>query len=273
MVDETQSLGEATVIAAPRECPVCGTSNAAAELWCTECGFRLDAVPGEAPAGELTAAVVRLVSQLDGAEHPLFPGTHLVGRSQEADVMLRHPSVSRRHAQIVVDGEGVQVEDLGSTNGTRVDGVLLKPGEPVRLTRRARIAFGEVELIVEGLPEPTAETAEGAEAQIPPAERGPVLVGEDGRVLQLAPGVNTVGRRGDNTIVIPDPYVSGQHAEISVQDTAVLLTDKASTNGTLVNGERLSPDAPRELQDGDTVTFARVSFTFHAKPPTGAVEG
>lgn len=272
MVDETQSLGEATVIAAPRECPVCDTSNPAGEVWCAECGFRLDAVPGQAPAGELTAAAVKLVSQIDGAEHPLFPGTYLVGRSQEADVMLKHPSVSRRHAQIMVDEEGVQVEDLGSTNGTRVDGVLLKPAETVRLTRRARIAFGEVELIVEGLPEPTAEAAEEPEIQVPAPEGGPVLVGQDGRVLQLAPGVNTVGRRGDNTIVIPDPYVSGRHAEISVQDTAVILADKASTNGTLVNGERLSPDTPRELQDGDTITFARVSFTFHAKPPAGAAE-
>ena len=268
MAEETQSIGEATVAAAPQTCPVCGTSNPPGEVWCAECGFRLDAVPGEAPAQEPAQAALKLVAQRGGAEYPLAIGTHLVGRSQEAQVFLNHPSVSRRHALLVVDENGLQIEDLGSTNGTRVDGVPLKPHEPLRLTRRASLVFGEEELVLEGLPE---EPAAEAEPQAPP--EGPVLLGDDGKTVPLKPGVNTVGRRPDNSIVIPDPYVSGRHAEISVEGEAVTLTDKASTNGTLVNGERIPPDVPRELHDGDTVTFARVSFRLLWKPRAPAPEG
>ncbi|MGQ9525238.1 MAG: FHA domain-containing protein [Armatimonadota bacterium] len=262
MEDETQSVGEATVVTAPKACPVCGTSNPPGEAWCSECGFRLDAVPGEAPPLQAAEPSLRLVSQRDGRQYALARGTHLVGRSDEAQVLIDHPSVSRRHAMLTVDEDSVLVEDLGSTNGTRVDGRLLKPNEPVRLTCRARIAFAEEELVLEGLPEQQA-----AQAESPVEVEGPVLLGEDGKVVSLRNGVNTIGRREGNDIVIPDPYVSSRHAEISLQEGTVTLTDKASTNGTLVNGERIEPNTPKELHDGDTVTFARVSFRFLQKPP------
>lgn len=67
---------------------------------------------------------------------PLPPGEHIVGRDPAADVWLDSPSVSRRHARLVVDADGVAVEDLGSKNGTQVRGA--------RLTASARLADGDV---------------------------------------------------------------------------------------------------------------------------------
>lgn len=78
----------------------------------------------------------------------------------------------------------------------------------------------------------------------------------------VKPGENTVGRRPANDITIADPYVSGSHAVITASDGSFSLTDIGSTNGTLVNGERLAPNEPRELQDGDEITFAQVAFRF-----------
>ena len=49
-------------------------------------------------------------------------GTSAIGRSEESDVFLVDPSVSRNHAEIDVDTRGALVRDLGSTNGTFVNG-------------------------------------------------------------------------------------------------------------------------------------------------------
>jgi hypothetical protein len=54
---------------------------------------------------------------------PLEPGRELViGRRDDADVTIRDDGVSRRHASIHVEGEGAVLRDLGSANGTWVDG-------------------------------------------------------------------------------------------------------------------------------------------------------
>ena len=78
-------------------------------------------------------------------EAALTPGEHLVGRGQEAGLLIRHSQVSRCHARVRVTDEGVFIEDLGSTNGTfvrdqRVDGV-------VRLADGDRVRLGTVELV------------------------------------------------------------------------------------------------------------------------------
>jgi len=81
------------------------------------------------------------------AEHPLPPGSELVlGRSEGCDVTIADGSVSRLHARLVADIEGVYVEDLGSANGTFVDGerthgrVRLGHGQQVRAAQRAQSA-------------------------------------------------------------------------------------------------------------------------------------
>lgn len=60
--------------------------------------------------------------EIDGRVHRLTRPVTVVGRSTEADIILDDPGVSRRHAEIhVLDGQP-RVVDLGSTNGTFVDG-------------------------------------------------------------------------------------------------------------------------------------------------------
>ena len=52
----------------------------------------------------------------------LGDGENVVGRDPASHVHVDHASVSRRHARIAVAGLGVRIEDLGSKNGTTVDG-------------------------------------------------------------------------------------------------------------------------------------------------------
>ena len=62
---------------------------------------------------------------------PLLPGENVVGRDPAARVWLDSPSVSRRHARIVLEGDRATLEDLGSKNGTRARGALVTAPTPI----------------------------------------------------------------------------------------------------------------------------------------------
>ncbi len=84
-------------------------------------------------------------------EIPLGPGTLSLGRSQENDIPLEHESVSSTHCQVIVSDGGTMIKDLGSTNGTFVEGelveqALLRPGQTVHI--------GEVQMRFEAEDEP-----------------------------------------------------------------------------------------------------------------------
>ena len=70
-------------------------------------------------------------------KHAMAGDTVLVGRDRTCAIVLSHPAVSRRHARITLSGTAPLLEDLQSANGTyvnntRVDRVVLKPGDIVR---------------------------------------------------------------------------------------------------------------------------------------------
>ena len=78
-----------------------------------------------------------------GHEHILHPGTNIVGRDVGCDVALTWENgISRKHAELIVDQNGVTVNDLGSTNGTFIDGVQLSA--PTLLSPGQKVAFGKV---------------------------------------------------------------------------------------------------------------------------------
>ena len=66
----------------------------------------------------------------------------LVGRSRSAGIRIDHPMVSGRHLTIRRIGEGVEVMDLGSTNGTYVNGRKIAPNQPVILHPGDRLSLG-----------------------------------------------------------------------------------------------------------------------------------
>jgi pSer/pThr/pTyr-binding forkhead associated (FHA) protein len=69
-------------------------------------------------------------------------GENIVGRDPKARVWLDSPSVSRRHARIVVTGDRVTIEDLGSKNGTRIGNAKVKTLMP--LSDGAQLRFGSI---------------------------------------------------------------------------------------------------------------------------------
>ena len=76
---------------------------------------------------------------------PVRPGENVVGRTHRCDVRLDHRTVSRRHAVLAVAGSHISVRDLGSTNGTFVNGKRVQSG---KVTARDSLRFGDVVLDV-----------------------------------------------------------------------------------------------------------------------------
>lgn len=83
-----------------------------------------------------------LVKQSDGTR-ALLLSRHMVGRSRHADLRMTEPTVSGEHAVISWTGREWRLHDLGSRNGTSVDGRRLTAGERVALTRGSIITFGQ----------------------------------------------------------------------------------------------------------------------------------
>jgi len=87
-----------------------------------------------------------------------------------------------------------------------------------------------------------------------------------GMVFDLTKEITSLGRDVANDIVLGDPEVSRQHARITRTPGGYVVEDMGSTNGTFVNGERLT--APRVLRDSDLVGLSeKVTLSFEAVVP------
>jgi len=80
----------------------------------------------------------------------------------------------------------------------------------------------------------------------------------------VRPGRQTVGRRGDNDIVISDPSVSASHAWIMNQQGHYVIMNTLSTNGTFVNGQRIHESV---LRHGDRIRLGQAEFVFLTRDP------
>lgn len=266
----------ATQTIKPVQCPVCKAFNPAGVMYCVDCGLIFDkALPDDAfgaPSVQLPVLVV------GGREYPIRPGENVVGR--EGEIALADPLVSRRHAMIMSDESGLLVHDLGSTNGTKVNGERIKPGERRSLSAGDTLSFGGVEATV-SLPGQSGATAVlGANktaAMAAPPKAGTSrevsaavawVVGE-GIELPLRAGANTFGRKADNDVSVADGYVSGRHGRFDVEGGKVFYTDIGSTNGTLVNNAKLEPNRRTVIEPGDEIQIGALVLKVRPASPTG----
>ncbi|KAA6436520.1 DUF2662 domain-containing protein [Agrococcus sediminis] len=80
-------------------------------------------ISSDTEAGEV---VWTAVVDIKGKRHTLRKGRTVIGRGSDADITVDDAGASRKHAEIVWDGTRAQVSDLGSTNGTTLNGRALK---------------------------------------------------------------------------------------------------------------------------------------------------
>ncbi len=117
-----------------------------------------------------TASASRVVALWSGGHAACdlpSSGTLVLGRSPDADLVLDHPSVSRKHATLVVDGRRggtLTLEDHGSSNGTFVDGQKLESGGSAAIRPGSVIELGAVMVVVHA---PAGSSADAPDAEPP----------------------------------------------------------------------------------------------------------
>jgi DNA-binding response OmpR family regulator len=88
----------------------------------------------------------------------------------------------------------------------------------------------------------------------------PKLTDPTGRAHNLTGDVTTIGRAVENEIVVSSQRISREHACVRREGWRVILEDLGSTNGTFLNGQRLTE--PAQLRDGDHIKVGDVEFVF-----------
>jgi pSer/pThr/pTyr-binding forkhead associated (FHA) protein len=76
-----------------------------------------------------------------------------------------------------------------------------------------------------------------------------------GKRVKLRGSGHTIGRSPDADVIIDDPYASDFHARVTSQNEQTRVEDLGSTNGTYVNGRRIT--APTPLARGDTIQIGK----------------
>jgi pSer/pThr/pTyr-binding forkhead associated (FHA) protein len=235
------------------------------------------------------AAFLKILSGArEGLNVPLKVDEPVTIGRKHGELILEDPLVSGRHAQILCRDGRWFVQDLGSTNGTMVDGRLvreveLKPGAELAIgSSRLALFVGQEEAAaakpsggdtkaelawlldeelveVKGNSERTGSAADviDQDLRLPPSLNAvmEVVAGQDaGRVYRFNRGNITIGRK-TGEIPLSDIEVSRRHAVVEVFGRRMIfLRDLGSTNGTYHNGRRVSV-AP--LRSGDTVGVGR----------------
>ena len=206
-----------------------------------------------------------------------------VGRAADCELRLDEDSVSRLHARLESTGDGWQLVDAGSANGSIVN------GEPVASRALAdgdQLCFGHAAPLILRLVAPARAAADATRvkpprakpprtkaAHPPRARRGlftrlPAFLqslvlwrlrplGGPGASRLVGRAHLIVGRAESADLRLDSPQVSGLHARLERRGGVLLLRDMDSANGTFHNGERV---AKTRLVPGDRVSFADAEY-------------
>jgi len=98
--------------------------------------------------------------------------------------------------------------------------------------------------------------------------KGPYMLGRagdwEGRVIRIMLNELSIGRSSDNNLKLKESSVSRNHATVIRTKRGVYIRDENSTVGTMLNGQRIQPNAPLKLHHGDIIQIGYYQvFEFH----------
>ncbi len=138
----------------------------------------------------------------------------------------------------------------------------------------ASLAAGEIR-VVASFSNPTVAETQGtplepqASEPLEPLPSSAFLIQQGTKIIPLDKSLINIGRRLDNHIVIDDPRVSRNHAQIRVIKGRFVIFDLKSTGGTYVNGQRTNQII---LYPGDVISLAGVTLVFGQDIPTKLIK-
>jgi len=224
----------------------------------------------------MTSPLAHLRLQLpDGQpqDFELARASVLIGRALTNDVVLADAHASRTHARLDCGPGGCAVADLGSPNGTwlngqRVSSAPLANGDTLTIGRSRLTFFAGPAPVA---PEVTVLDSEAGLSATLLTMALPKSLNEHGgpRLVVLAPDRTwevplagehlAIGRQEDNDLALDYEKVSRHHARLERVGDAFMLKDLGSTNGTWLRGQRIDE---RHLKTGDSFRLGPVQFVF-----------
>ncbi|MGH3198908.1 MAG: FHA domain-containing protein [Streptosporangiaceae bacterium] len=167
--------------------------------------------------------------------------------------------VSRKHVTVRRHDDGsVEIADLGSANGTYLNGTQVH--DQARMHGGDVLRVGQIELKLDLPPsrgmsfDATMTAGLIGEGALVPSLAIVTPGADSGRRIRLPGEYMVVGRGPASDICLDDPHVSRTHAALRRHQDAVYVQDLGSSAGTFVNGTAVT--TARELRPGDLVTFA-----------------
>jgi len=219
--------------------------------------------------------MAKLILTMDGAilrEFPVAAESISIGRKAGNDIQLNDLTVSGRHVLITTMGNNTYVDDLGSTNGTLLNGkrvkkALLKHGDVIQVGAHQLTYYleGEEEyeptMFIKAELEPTKVMNPGsrsaAEAKGEPLAAVKMMSGPlKDKVLELRKPFNTLGFNGMKMAMIartPSGYTISALKGLRL---------RRATDAPMVNGEIVSHD-PRKLRNTDIIEVAGIKMEFY----------
>jgi pSer/pThr/pTyr-binding forkhead associated (FHA) protein len=197
-----------------------------------------------------------------------------LGRSQECEIVIDDPHISRVQARIRFEGNRFYIENLGQNpvqiNGLPTTGQFLNDGDQISLgTTNLRF---QTDRPFDETPHPIAfDEITVAVASLPVQVLGPRLVlttdtGET-KTYPINEARLFIGRSEDADIDLPDPSVSRQHGMIEQRANEYYVKNLSQTNPLLLNDETVSEN---RLYSGDHIRIGSFSLTFISDRPEDA---
>ncbi|HEY9702706.1 MAG TPA: FHA domain-containing protein, partial [Allocoleopsis sp.] len=187
-----------------------------------------------------------------------------IGRALDNDVILDQPNVSRYHAQIEWDQNNSYyfIADAGSSGGTKINGQDIAPKISYPLVDGDMIKIGNYELKYHTDQPVTQNTVIGNNsATVLASQCANVPVQIFSQPFTLVPNQKfTIGRKTSKNLFIEHPSVSRDHAQIEWEQNYFYITDLNSTNGTYVNGQRITQKY--QLRTGDIIYIGATRLIF-----------
>jgi len=187
----------------------------------------------------------------------------MIGSRPDCDLVVDLPKVSGRHCRLERDADGLALEDLGSTNGTYVNGVRING--KVRVTPGDSLTCG----LSTPIPWPPGAIDVDLDDPAPPAARpAPGVDPAPAPMLHLRGEATVIGRDADCDHRLDLAMISGRHARLSRDGDRVWVEDLGSSNGTFVNGRRVEGKAA--VAWGDTINLGSHAFVLADGPADDA---
>lgn len=190
-----------------------------------------------------------------------------IGRDESNDLVLEEEGISGFHAEIQLDEDDIYLIDMGSTNGTCVNGKKITGRTRIKAWDKLNFDKITIEIINPKKRRPTVMRSALTDNALGQAW---ALTGKSGDVAGkkfIIGEQMLIGRDAHCDLILDNAMISSRHAQIQSYNGTAKLEDLGSTNGTFVNGEKITQS---NLNDGDEITIE--PYLFSVKGPAATVK-